>query len=266
MNAHYNTTGVLTRPLITLHTLRDQQVPYFHEQLYDLKTLFSGSLFTRHLNIPIDRFEHCNFTKEEALFSFAVMLLYDGILGEVAARPRSSPRRARCVREPGEGGGAADAPRRHEARVQAQATVRVRTLMTGKVRKALTLVAARRGAGLASASRPRPVPSSGRSAPSPTRRRRRPAARGSSLLRCRRAGRVRVVNDGVVLPQPFLDSAACHHRPAKVVCSRSFPAALLADGAVRDLYVDRPARSRSPSTAAPPRTRRAPIRSRRVRS
>ena len=84
MNAHYNTTGVLTRPLITLHTLRDQQVPYFHEPLYDLKTLFSGSLFTRHLNIPVDRFEHCNFTKDEALFSFAVMLFYDGILGEVS--------------------------------------------------------------------------------------------------------------------------------------------------------------------------------------
>ncbi len=84
MQASYNTTGVLTRPLITLHTLRDQQVPYFHEQIYFLKTLFSGSLLMRHLGIPIDRFEHCNFTKEEALFSFAVMLLYDGILSEVS--------------------------------------------------------------------------------------------------------------------------------------------------------------------------------------
>jgi len=84
MKAHYNTTGVLSRPLITLHTLRDQQVPYFHEQLYDLKTLFSGSLFTRHISIPIDRFEHCNFTKEEALFSFAAMLLYDGVLSQVS--------------------------------------------------------------------------------------------------------------------------------------------------------------------------------------
>jgi pimeloyl-ACP methyl ester carboxylesterase len=84
MNAHYQTTGVLSRPLITLHTLRDQQVPYVHEQLYALKTLVSGSLFTRHLPISIDRFEHCNFTKEEALFSFAVMLFYDGVLGDVS--------------------------------------------------------------------------------------------------------------------------------------------------------------------------------------
>jgi pimeloyl-ACP methyl ester carboxylesterase len=79
----YNATGVLRRPLITLHTLRDQQVPYAHEQFYALKTLLSGSLFTRHLPIPIDRFGHCNFTRDEALFSFAVMLLYDGILDQI---------------------------------------------------------------------------------------------------------------------------------------------------------------------------------------
>jgi pimeloyl-ACP methyl ester carboxylesterase len=84
MKAHYNTTGALTRPLITLHTLRDQQVPYVHEPLYNLKTLLTGSLFTRHLSIAIDRFEHCNFTPDEALFSFAVMLLYDGLLQEVS--------------------------------------------------------------------------------------------------------------------------------------------------------------------------------------
>jgi hypothetical protein len=80
----YNTTGVLARPLITLHTLRDQQVPYWHEQLYDLKTLFSGSFLTRHLNIPIDRFEHCNFTPAEALVSFLVMLVYDGLVPEIS--------------------------------------------------------------------------------------------------------------------------------------------------------------------------------------
>ena len=84
MKAHYNTTGKLTRPLITMHTLRDQQVPYDHENFYFLKTLFSGSFLTRHLNIPIDRFGHCNFTKDEALFSFAVMLLYDGVLDQVS--------------------------------------------------------------------------------------------------------------------------------------------------------------------------------------
>ena len=79
----YNTTGVLARPLMSLHTLRDQQVPYWHEQIYDIKTFFAGSLFSKHLEFPVDRYGHCNFTQDEALFSFAVMLFYDGILDAV---------------------------------------------------------------------------------------------------------------------------------------------------------------------------------------
>src|SRR5439155_26376735 len=84
MNTSYHTTGVLQRPLITLHTLRDQQVPFVHEQYYALKTLISGSLLTRHLPIAIDRFEHCNFTPDEVLASFAIMLFYDGIIADVS--------------------------------------------------------------------------------------------------------------------------------------------------------------------------------------
>jgi pimeloyl-ACP methyl ester carboxylesterase len=80
MQAHYNTTGILKKPLITLHTLRDQQVPYIHEVLYDLKTIKSGAFLTRHLNIPVDRFEHCNFTAGEAVFAFFLMLAYAGDL------------------------------------------------------------------------------------------------------------------------------------------------------------------------------------------
>jgi pimeloyl-ACP methyl ester carboxylesterase len=84
MMAYYNTTGFLVRPLITVHTLLDQQVPYWHEPWYDLKTLLSGALLTRHLNIPVDRYGHCNFTKGDALFSFAVMLFYDGMVEQVS--------------------------------------------------------------------------------------------------------------------------------------------------------------------------------------
>jgi hypothetical protein len=78
MKANYNTTGQLSKPLITMHTLLDQQVPYFHEFLYDLKTLSQGSLLTEHVNIPINRFGHCNFTPDEALLGFGLMLLYAG--------------------------------------------------------------------------------------------------------------------------------------------------------------------------------------------
>jgi len=84
MNTSYRTTGQLVRPLVTLHTTKDQQVPYFHEQLYALKTLSTGSLITRHFPIRIDRFEHCNFTPGEVLVSFAIMLFYDGLIEEIS--------------------------------------------------------------------------------------------------------------------------------------------------------------------------------------
>lgn len=83
MQSFYNTSGRLQRPLTTIHTRRDQQVPYFHEVLYLLKTLASGSLLVRHVNIPVDRYEHCNFTAGEVLFAFALMLAYDASLDEV---------------------------------------------------------------------------------------------------------------------------------------------------------------------------------------
>jgi hypothetical protein len=78
MKSYYNTSGQLDIPLITTHTLRDQQVPYWHETLYNLKTIAMGSFLTDHLNIPVDRYGHCNFTLEEALGGFALMLLYAG--------------------------------------------------------------------------------------------------------------------------------------------------------------------------------------------
>jgi hypothetical protein len=80
MKTNYNTSGALQHPLITMHTLRDQQIPYIHEILYDWKTFFQGSLLTKHINIPVDRYGHCNFTLEEALLSFGLMLLYSGDL------------------------------------------------------------------------------------------------------------------------------------------------------------------------------------------
>jgi pimeloyl-ACP methyl ester carboxylesterase len=84
MQAHYTTTGILVVPLMTLHTTLDQQVPYVNETFYNAKTLLSGALFTRHVNIPVSRYGHCNFTQEEALFAFALMLAYDGQLVSVS--------------------------------------------------------------------------------------------------------------------------------------------------------------------------------------
>jgi pimeloyl-ACP methyl ester carboxylesterase len=99
MNTSYATTGVLTRPLITLHTVLDQQVPYLHEIFYILKTLGSGSFVARHLNLAVERFEHCNFTPEEAIFSLAVMLFYDGMLTEVTGTASMSSPSAQAAFE-----------------------------------------------------------------------------------------------------------------------------------------------------------------------
>jgi len=100
---------------VTLHTLRDQQVPFFHEVLYAFKTLASGSFFTRHFNVAVDRFEHCNFTADEALVSFAIMLFYDGVLQEVSgtasmltsAQQAAFERQARAAGLPVKRGGSA---------------------------------------------------------------------------------------------------------------------------------------------------------------
>jgi hypothetical protein len=73
IDAYYQTTGVLSSPLVTLHTVLDQQVPYGHEVMYRLKTLASGS-GSRHVNIPVQRYGHCDFTVVDALVAFGVML------------------------------------------------------------------------------------------------------------------------------------------------------------------------------------------------
>jgi pimeloyl-ACP methyl ester carboxylesterase len=71
---HYQTTGRLTSPLVTIHTTGDQLIPYWHEKMYVLKTLLSGSYLRRHINIRIDRYGHCNFKAPEVLAGFAIMV------------------------------------------------------------------------------------------------------------------------------------------------------------------------------------------------
>lgn len=78
IQSRYQTTGRLTRPLVTLHTTGDPIIPYWHQSIYTLKTLLTGS-FGRHVNIPILRYGHCNFTAPEALVGFAVLLFMSGM-------------------------------------------------------------------------------------------------------------------------------------------------------------------------------------------
>ena len=78
MQHNYRTTGQLDIPLVTIHTTKDQQVPYLHQQIYTLKTLASGDLGINHIPIPVDRFEHCNFELSEILTALILTLQLGG--------------------------------------------------------------------------------------------------------------------------------------------------------------------------------------------
>jgi pimeloyl-ACP methyl ester carboxylesterase len=75
--SHLATTGLLTVPMVNLHTTRDQQVAFAQEILYGEKLRATGSQSHRVL-IPSFRYEHCNFKPWEALLAFAVMLRMTG--------------------------------------------------------------------------------------------------------------------------------------------------------------------------------------------
>lgn len=74
MYKHYRTTGVVEKPLITIHTTLDQQVPFIHEFLYAQKTFYEGAFGETHLNFFYDRYGHCNFELAEVLGAFSLLL------------------------------------------------------------------------------------------------------------------------------------------------------------------------------------------------
>lgn len=74
INSHYQTSGVLQVPLITMHTTGDPIVPYWHETLYAAKVAASGSNLL-HTNITIPRYGHCNFTVPEVVGAFQTLVL-----------------------------------------------------------------------------------------------------------------------------------------------------------------------------------------------
>jgi hypothetical protein len=70
---NYNTSGYIKAPLVGLHTLGDPIVPFWHELLYRIKTLKAGTAW-RFIDIPVNRYGHCNFKVSEAIFGFVVMV------------------------------------------------------------------------------------------------------------------------------------------------------------------------------------------------
>ena len=67
---YYETSGVLQRRLVTMHTTDDPIVPYFHQELYEDK-VSGNQLFSP---IMITRYGHCNFTAAEVLNAFSVLV------------------------------------------------------------------------------------------------------------------------------------------------------------------------------------------------
>jgi len=67
--ANYQTTGILTIPLVTLHTTGDAVVPYWHATRYRGKTIVADNI-ALHEHIRVDRHGHCSFTADEVIGAF----------------------------------------------------------------------------------------------------------------------------------------------------------------------------------------------------
>jgi hypothetical protein len=74
MQKLYETTGLLSKPLVTLHTTGDQIIPFWHDLFYAAKIASTGS-GGNHVSLPVLRYGHCNFNAAEVLFGFALLVL-----------------------------------------------------------------------------------------------------------------------------------------------------------------------------------------------
>jgi len=66
----YETNGNLSIPLVTVHTTRDELIPFWHELLYLPKVDLSDR--GRFLPIPVARYGHCNLTVNEVVAALAL--------------------------------------------------------------------------------------------------------------------------------------------------------------------------------------------------
>lgn len=69
MSNGYETTGVLTAPLVTIHTTGDPVVPYWQATYYRSKTIVADN-FALHENITVNAYGHCQFSTLDILSAF----------------------------------------------------------------------------------------------------------------------------------------------------------------------------------------------------
>ncbi len=70
---NYQTSGRLKTPLVTLHTTGDPIVLFEQSTLYSQKVL-ANKKGAAYLNIPVERYGHCNFTIDEVLGGFSWLI------------------------------------------------------------------------------------------------------------------------------------------------------------------------------------------------
>ncbi|MGB2986748.1 MAG: hypothetical protein WBE26_12800 [Phycisphaerae bacterium] len=70
---HCQTSGDLDRPVVTLHTIWDPIVPYWHERLYRRK-VFGNGVGSFPAEFTARRYGHCNFTVNELIEAFAALV------------------------------------------------------------------------------------------------------------------------------------------------------------------------------------------------
>lgn len=70
---NYDTSGILTRPLVTMHTTGDPIVPFWHQTKYTAK-VFANNPLSPYFSIPINRYGHCAFTLPEIISGFGVLV------------------------------------------------------------------------------------------------------------------------------------------------------------------------------------------------
>jgi pimeloyl-ACP methyl ester carboxylesterase len=70
---YYQTSGLLSVPLVSMHTIGDPIVPYWHTTLYRAKTLANHTAL-KYLNVPIFRYGHCTFQAKEVLAGFSLLV------------------------------------------------------------------------------------------------------------------------------------------------------------------------------------------------
>ena len=73
--ANYETLGVLTRPLVTMHTTGDPIVPAWQQTLYSEKV---GNNPIYKAILPIPRYGHCSFTLSETEQAFGTLVVMTG--------------------------------------------------------------------------------------------------------------------------------------------------------------------------------------------